>query len=185
MPDPTKLRLAPAVVYYDGAELGYLSFRTAVEIEDDSRSVELMAGQTGDTPVDEVITGHRCTVRCPVVEVTPDKLALAIPNSEVAGSIVTIKNKIGQRQRAIAKELKVIRLVDGEESTLAEDIFIFPLASPKPGVVTQTFGQEQQELLLTFQVWIGSRHEGVLQCRVGRLRATPTRRSGATSRAVA
>jgi hypothetical protein len=154
MPDPTLLRLAPASVFFDSVHLGYLSFRTAVEIEDDSRSVELMAGQPGDTPVDEVLTGHRCTVRCPVVEVTPDKLALAIPNSVIVGSTVTIKNKIGQRQRSVAKELRVVRLVDGEESILPADIFVFPLASPKPGTVTQTFGQEQQELLLTFQVWM-------------------------------
>jgi hypothetical protein len=156
MPDlnPEKLRLAPASVYFDNAHLGYVSFENPIEIEDESKGVELKAGQEGDTPVDIVLTGHSCLVRVPLVEVTPEKLALTIPNSELAGGVVTIKNRIGTRLRAEALELKIVILVAGEESVDPDDIFIFPLATPAPGTITQSFSaQRQQELSLSFRVW--------------------------------
>ena len=151
--DPANLRLAPASAYWDDVHLGYVSFRTPITIEDDSKEVELMAGQEGDSPVDSVLTGHRCTVTVPLAEVTAEKLAIAIPNAVIAGSTVTIKNRAGQRQRALAKELRIVLIIEGDESTDPGDIFVFPEASPKAGVITQSFGQEQQELAVKFTVW--------------------------------
>src|SRR4029077_8489560 len=95
MADVTKLRLAPAEVLFDGASLGYLAFDTPVEIEDETKGVDLRAAQTGDTALDTVITGHMCNVKVPVVEITADMITLAIPNSKITGGTVTVTLKTG------------------------------------------------------------------------------------------
>jgi hypothetical protein len=154
MADPTKLRLAPAEVLYDGTSLGYLAFDTPVEIEDDSKGVDLKAAQTGDTPLDTVMTGHSCTVKVPVVEVTPDKLSMAVPNSRVTGGTVTVTLKTGLSLRSIAKELIIKRVVAGVPSDDPDDVFTFPLASPAPGRVTHQFNaNKQEEFAITFKIW--------------------------------
>jgi hypothetical protein len=128
MGDPTKLRLAPAEVFFDGVSLGYLSFETDLEIEDETRGVPLRAAQEGDTPVDIVLTGHSCIVRSAVVEVTPEKLALAVPNAELTGGTVP--------------------------SADPDDIFTFPFATPAPGTVTRRMNaNRQEEFAIAFQIW--------------------------------
>lgn len=156
MPDlnPEKLRLAPASAYFNDVHLGYLSFETPLEIADETKGVDLKAGQEGDTPVDTVLTGHSCRVTIPLVECTPQKLALAIPNSELVGNVLTVKNRVGTKIRSEAAELRIVILVAGVESTDPNDIFTFPFASPAPGTITQTFSaQRQQEFALVMQVW--------------------------------
>lgn len=154
MGDPTKLRLAPAIVKYDSVDLGYTSFENAIEIDDTAKEVELKAAQEGDTAVDAVLTGHTCIVTVPSVEVDPTKLAMAIPNATLVGGLVTIVNRVGQSQRTLAKELQIVRIIAGVESTDPDDIFTFPLASPMAGPVKQSFNaNRQEELTIRFRIW--------------------------------
>ena len=156
MPDlnPEKLRLAPASVYHNSVHLGYVSFENPILIEDETKGVDLKAGQEGDTPVDTVLTGHSCRVTVPLVECDPQKLRLAIPNSELSGNVLTVKNRVGTKIRSEAAELKIVLLVAGEESADPDDIFTFPLASAAPGTIRQEFSaSRQQEYTLIMQVW--------------------------------
>src|SRR5262245_17325509 len=111
------LRLAPAIVEINGVDLGFTSAANPIEINDADKSVELKAAQFGDSAIDVVITGHTTEVMAPVVEVTPDKLALACPSSEVAGTTVTIRNRVGLQLRSQAVPMRVVRIVGGELST--------------------------------------------------------------------
>lgn len=154
MADVTKLKLAPAVVSFDNADLGLLSYDTGVEIDDVDKEVIMRAGIYGDTAIDAVNNGHETTVSVTVVEVTADKLAMAIPSSTLVGSTVTITSKVGQRMRASAKALVVTRWVNGAASTDPDDIFTFPLASPSPGNVKMGFSpSKQEEFTIKFRVW--------------------------------
>jgi hypothetical protein len=154
MGDVTALRLGPGSATFGGVDLGFVAFDTPIEIEDESKGVGLKAGQTGDTDLDFVLTGHNVTVKVPVVEVSPSKLAMAIPNAVVSGSTITVKLRTGLSVRSLAQELVVTRIVDGIPSTDPDDIVTFPLASAAPGRVTRQFNpNKQEEFTITFRVW--------------------------------
>lgn len=154
MGDPTKLRLGPAVVTYNGVDIGYTALETPIEIDDTPKEVEVFAAQEGETPVDAILTGHTCTVTVASVEVTPEKLALAIPNAVQVGGRVAIKNLVGQSLRALAHPLKITRLVAGAPSTDPDDILTFYACSPMAGPVKQSFNaKKQQELTIKFRAW--------------------------------
>jgi hypothetical protein len=154
MGNPANLRLAPAIVRLDGTDLGYTSYDNAIEVADTSKGIELKAAQEGDTAVDIILSGHGCTVKVPLAEVTPEKLAMAIPNSTLVGGLVTIKNRPGLSLRSLAKPLTVTRIIGGVESTDPNDILTFGEVTPMPGTVTQIFdAKKQQELLLTLVAW--------------------------------
>ena len=154
MADITKLRVAPAYVSFDGSDIGLLSYDQPVEIDDTDKEVIMRAGIYGDTAIDAVNNGHECTVMVTVVEVTAAKLAMAIPSSTLVGSTVTVTSKVGQRMRSAAKALIITRILDGVPSTDPDDIFTFPLASPAPGSIKQTFSPSKQaEFTIKFRVW--------------------------------
>lgn len=150
--DVTKFRLAPAAVYWNGTYIGEVSDENPVEIMNDVKAVPLRSARLGS--VDWAITEHECYVSVPVVEVTPDKLAMAIPGSETAGNTVTVKFVPGTTIRQFAEELRVVRIINGDASTDDEDIFICAEAAPAPGSISQKFdSKKQQEFTIKFQVF--------------------------------
>jgi hypothetical protein len=150
--DLTKFRLAPAAVFYDGVYIGEVSYEDPVEILDDVSEVPLKSARLGT--VDASILDHECFVNVPVVEVTPDKLAKAIPGSDYTAGVLTVKQSAGILMRQFSAELIVVRLVAGVPSEDPNDAFTFPEASPAPGSVSQKFtATKQDQFTIKFRIW--------------------------------
>jgi len=68
--------------------------------------------------------------------------------------LLTFKNRVGLSVRTLSKELRIVKIKGGEESTDPNDIFVFPEASPAASETKIPFHPTQQRLItVTFMVW--------------------------------
>ena len=117
--DPTKLRLGPASITFDNANLGY-TLNDSVSIQIDQESTEIQPDQSA-LPLKDIITGMVLNVSMTLGEVTKDNLKL-LPGFDNDGNLV---NPMGVDLLDGAKELIVYPLSDAD--TL---MYVFPKASP-------------------------------------------------------
>jgi hypothetical protein len=158
--DSSLLRLGPANVYFNSVHLGYMGDSLAVTIE--TNVTPLTGVQAGTSPLDKIVTGGRVHVSIPIKEISLGRMAGGILNAVLVGHAVSgrvdIKNRVGLSARSLAKELRIIRLIgSGEgfgESTLPQDIFVIPEASPAESQVALPFNLSQQEMVITFEAWM-------------------------------
>lgn len=154
--DRTKLQLGPANIYFDSVHLGYLS--DAVEIEITVTASELTGAQAGTAPLDKVVTGGSVMVKVPLKELSLSKMATGLLNSGLvsglSGTRLDFKNKVGLSARSLAKELRIISLVGGVETTDVSKIYVIPQASPADTAVKIPFSPTEQRMVeITFEAW--------------------------------
>lgn len=159
--DPSFLEVGPANVFLrnpttlDDEILGFMGEDMALTIS--TEAVELTGAQRGTVPLDKVITGGFFRVTIPFKEITLENFQLGIPNSEIfttGGTKVEFRPRVGQSLRALARRMTIIKIIGGVQSTLAEDTFIIPLASPVDAEVSFPFSPTEQRIInATFEAF--------------------------------
>lgn len=73
------IKLGVCTVIFDGVDLGFT--KGGVELELQTSTHEVKVDQTGETPVNELITGRSVSVKVPLAETTLENLARTMPGS--------------------------------------------------------------------------------------------------------
>lgn len=154
--DRTKLQMGPANVYFDSVHLGYLD--DSLEIEIAVTASGLTGAQAGTANLDKIITGGTVMVKVPLKELSLSKMATGILNSGLvsglSGTRLDFKNKVGLSSRDMAKELRIVSLVGGVETTDTSRIYVIPNASPADSAVKIPFSPTAQRVVeITFEAW--------------------------------
>lgn len=129
--------LGPCNGYWDtasgGQNLGLGGFDQLV-FRFGNEKTDLVTAQGGTDAVDRVVTASMCEIECGLAEATLERLSAVIQGfevNEVGGSIIgfSFGPPIGQRDSSIWKEMTLVRVIDGVESTdPLETIRIFKCA---------------------------------------------------------
>jgi hypothetical protein len=115
----------------DGLNLGgvdQVTFRFGVE------KTDLVTAQNGTDPADRVVTATMCEIECGLAEATLERLAAIFQGFETVssgGTIVgaTFGASIGERDSSIVKEMRLVRIIDGAESTEPlDEVRVFKVA---------------------------------------------------------
>jgi len=154
--DRTKLQMGPANVYFDSVHLGYLS--DALEVEIATTASGLTGAQAGTADLDKIVTGGKVSVKVPLKELSLTKMATGLLNSGlvsgISGSRLDFKNKVGLSARDQAKELRIVSLVGGVETTDTTKIYVIPYASPSDSAVKIPFSPTAQRIVeIMFDAW--------------------------------
>jgi len=154
--DRTKLQMGPANVYFDSVHLGYMD--DSLEIEIAVTASPLTGAQAGTSPLDKVVTGGSVMVKVPLKELSLSKMATGLLNSGLvsglSGTRLDFKNKVGLSARGLAKELRIVSLVGGVETTDTSKIYVIPQASPADSAVKIPFSPTQQRVVeISFEAW--------------------------------
>jgi hypothetical protein len=133
------LDLGPCHLYYDTASGGanvFLGKTGSTTVKFSVSKTDLTSSQDGSEPADRVQTGDMCSVEATLAQPTLERLAKCIPgvslNYDTDGVTVlgaSFASDIGTRDSSIAKELKLVRISGGEDSTDPFDTVYFWLAA--------------------------------------------------------
>lgn len=159
--DPLQLEVGPANVFLfnpvsgDDELLGFMGDDMTITVA--TEAVPLTGAQTGNVPQDKVVIGGSFQITIPFKEITIEKLAQGIPNSDLfilGGTKVEFRPKVGLSMRGTAVKMTIKKLIGGVESTLPEDIFVIPLAAAVDAEVTIPFSPTEQRVInATFEAW--------------------------------
>ena len=111
--------------------------------------VDLVSDQYGTTPEDQVVSGQKATIVCPLADITLANLALALnqnmktidDDSGIAGA-----NLVGTKLSTKANSLLLKKYVDGIPSTDPQDWLRFPEAAPQ-GNFDYSFTKDGQRVI--------------------------------------
>lgn len=111
--------------------------------------VDLLSDQFGTTPEDQVISGQKASIACPLADITLSNLALALNQSvkSIDGdSGIKGKNLVGTKLSTKAKSLLLKKYVNGEVSTDTQNWVRFPEAAPQ-GNFDYSFTKDGQRII--------------------------------------
>ena len=111
--------------------------------------VDLMSDQFGTAPEDQVITGQKASIACPMAEVTLANLAFALNQTLKtigAASGVVGENIVGTLLTTKAKSLLIKKYVGGSPSEDTQDWLRFPDAAPQ-GNFDFPFSKDSQRII--------------------------------------
>jgi hypothetical protein len=147
------LELGPCQVLFgtDGAEEDLGKTEGGVVITFATDVVDLLSDQYGTSPEDQVISGHKATITCPLAEISLDNLALALnqsvkelgDDSGIAGS-----NLVGTKLSGKANSLLLKKYVDGSVSADTQDWIRFGKAAPQANF-DYSFTKDGQRIINT------------------------------------
>ena len=132
------LDLGPCNIYYDTASGGEnlnLGGVDQVTLRFGVEKTDLTTAQTGTDAADKVVTSSFCEIECGLAEATLERLAATVQGFEVntvGASIVgySFGPAIGERDSSILKQLTLIRVLDGIESTdPLDELVVFSAAA--------------------------------------------------------
>jgi hypothetical protein len=154
--DATLLEAGPANVYFDNQILGYMGEELALHIE--PSVIALTGAQAGTAPLDKVVSGGRVYVTAPLKEWSISRFAksilLAKLGAGAASGRLDLINTVGLSARSLAKELKIVKIIAGVETTDPNHIIVFPEASPADSPITIPFSPTtQRQVGVTFEAW--------------------------------
>ncbi len=147
--------LGPIVLKWDTAsggadlDLGDYEF---IEWAIETTYAEIKGARYGTAAKDHRVSGQRCTVKINAAETNLEFMEAVFPgfhvNRTTGNSIVgySYGRVTGRRQRANAKQLDAVTLIDDSESTDTNEAMSFWLASPM-GNQTQRFDAESQRFV--------------------------------------
>lgn len=132
------LSLGPAQLFWDSDTLGAnidLGCVDATVLRWQIQKTGLVCAQAGSEPDDMAVTGTICEVEMGMAEATVERIKetiQGISTLEVGGATKRIfgASVVGQRDRAIAKQMTLIELIDGVLSTNPLEIFDFFVTAP-------------------------------------------------------
>ncbi len=111
--------------------------------------VDLLSDQFGTAPEDQVVTGQKASVACPIADITLANLALAL-NQTVkttgADSGIAGENIVGTKLSSKAKSLLLKKYVDGSASSDTQDWVRFAKAAPQ-GNFDYSFTKDGQRII--------------------------------------
>lgn len=111
--------------------------------------VDLMSDQFGTSPEEQVITGQKATIVCPIAEVTLENLAFALNQTLKAigaDSGIAGENIVGTKLSTKANSLLIKKYVDGSPSDDTQDWMRFPKAAPQ-GNFDFAFSKDSQRIV--------------------------------------
>jgi len=135
--------LGACQILFDGVDLGK-SFGD-VTFKSEVVSQEIHEDQAGTTPVDEVMTGRTVSVVVPMTRATLAQLTKVIPNSEVVGDTLKVKNPVGTTLADKAKALILKPIVDNVASADPKTWLTIFKASPRENFEI-TFNNDAQRV---------------------------------------
>ena len=114
---------------------------------------DLVSDQYGTAPEDQVVTGQKVTIECPLANITLANLAIALNQTEKAigaDSGVAGGNIVGTKLSTKANSLLLKKYVNGAASTDSQDYVRFPEAAPQ-GNFDYSFTKDNQRIVkITF-----------------------------------
>lgn len=145
------LELGPCMVRFGiaGAEADLGKTVGGVVVTFATDIVDLLSDQSGTTPEDQVISGQKATIVCPLADITLANLATALNQSmKTIGSDSGIAgvNIVGTKLSTKAKSLLLKKYVDGAASIDSQDWLRFPEAAPQ-GNFDYNFTKDGQRVI--------------------------------------
>ena len=145
------LELGPCAVYFgtkdSEVDLGRTEGGVVVTFATDV--VDLMSDQYGTAPEDQVVSGQKATIVCPLADITLANLAIAL-NQDVksidADSGIAGANIVGTKLSTKAQSLLLKKYVDGAASLDSQDWLRFPEAAPQ-GNFDYSFTKDGQRII--------------------------------------
>ena len=111
--------------------------------------VDLMSDQYGTAPEDQVVSGQKATIVCPLADITLANLAIAL-NQTVKSigddSGIVGENIVGTKLSTKAQSLLLKKYVDGAASTDTQNWLRFPEAAPQ-GNFDYSFTKDGQRII--------------------------------------
>jgi hypothetical protein len=112
---------------------------------------DLMSDQFGTAPEDQVVSGQKASVACPLADITLANLALALNQAMKtlgADSGIAGGNIVGTKLSTKAKSLLLKKYVNGAPSSDTQDWLRFPKAAPQ-GNFDYSFTKDGQRIINT------------------------------------
>lgn len=145
------LELGPCGVFFGTAaaevDLGKTEGGVVVTFATDI--VDLTSDQYGTAPEDQVVSGQKATIACPLADISLDNLAIALNQSNKAigaDSGVAGSNIVGTKLSTKAQSLLLKKYVDGSVSADTQDHLRFPKAAPS-GNFDYSFTKDGQRII--------------------------------------
>lgn len=129
------LELGPCQVLFGtaGAEADLGKTEGGVVVTFATDVVDLASDQYGTTPEDQVVSGQKATIACPLADITLANLAIALNQTKKtsgADSGIAGVNLVGTKLSTKAKSLLLKKYVNGSVSSDTQDHLRFPEAAP-------------------------------------------------------
>ena len=145
------LELGPCEVLWGtaGAEVSLGKTEGGVVVTFATDVVDLTSDQYGTTPEDQVVSGQKVTVVCPLADITLANLAIALNQTKKAigaDSGIAGANIVGTKLSTKAQSLLLKKYVDGSISADSQDWLRFPEAAPQ-GNFDYSFTKDGQRII--------------------------------------
>lgn len=145
------LELGPCEVLWgtEGGEVSLGKTEGGVVVTFATDVVDLTSDQHGTAPEDQVISGQKATIVCPLADITLANLAIALNQTEKtlsAASGIAGENIVGTKLSTKAQSLLLKKYVDGSASVDTQDHLRFPKAAPQ-GNFDYSFTKDGQRVI--------------------------------------
>lgn len=153
------VKLGVCSVLFDAVDLGFT--KGGVEVEVQTTTHEVKVDQTGETPINELITGRTVNVKVPLAETTLDNLVKIMPGATLVvdgvdadKKKVVVKTGVSTSLLAVAKKL-VLR----PKGTTGEDDFTVYKAAC-PGALNFAYKLDDERVFMAnFKGYAGANDE--------------------------
>jgi len=154
MPNPNR-DLGPCKVIWDptGANLNLNPTHGGVTFRDEVFDEDIHEDQAGLTIVDGVHTGRVAEVTIPLTRSSLARLQAVIKGSTATATNLKVTNWVGGNQFPLAKELRIIPIVDNVASVDTEEWLHIWKAYPKSNLEWQYNNADQRVTNVVFKVF--------------------------------
>ena len=145
------LELGPCQVLWGtvGAEVDIGKTEGGVVVTFATDVADLLSDQFGTAPEDQVVTGQKASVACPLADITLENLAIALNQTVKTigeGSGIAGENIVGTKLSTKAKSLLLKKYVNGSPSSDTQEWVRFPKAAPQ-GNFDYSFTKDGQRII--------------------------------------
>lgn len=154
MPNPNR-DLGPCSVRWDPDTLNLELSPTfgGVSFRDEVLDVDIHEDQAGETIVDGVHTGRTAEVTVPMTRSSLARLEAAIKGSTATATNLKVTNWVGGNQFPLARELRIIPIVDNIPSADTEEYLHIWKAYPKSNLEWQYNNADQRVTNVVFKIF--------------------------------
>lgn len=150
-PNPNKIKMGPAIVVYDSAQLGY-TMNDSVSINLTQETTPIQPDQAS-VPIADRVTGMECTVDMELGDTSKDIIKL-IPGGDETG----VKDPTGIDMLATGKVLEIYPL-----DTNDTRVFIFQKATPILNGAINFARETPSALPLQFKCYVASAGDYIMK----------------------
>ena len=143
--------LGPCQVKFNSVDLGYT--HGGVKFRDEVLTVDILADQSGETPVNTVTKGRKCEAEVPLTASSLTILESIVAGATAGASNLVVANTVGKDGRTNSHDLILTRIVDNEPSTDPDETLTIFVAFPASKIEWGFDNSGQRVTLVTFKVF--------------------------------